>query len=412
MDETALSLWRNRSFLRLWIAQIVSNVGTSITNVALPLTAVLVLGATPAQMGLLGIAGSLPNLIFGLFAGVWVDRTRRRPILVGADLGRALLLGSIPVAALLGHLTFLQLWIVGFLAGSLTVFFQIASIAILPSLVARTQLVEANSKLSMTDSAIAIAGPSLAGGLIQLLSAPRAIIADAVSYVLSALSLGGIGASEPRRVRERGNVWVEVGAGIRELVGTPLLRTLTLTSSVGTLAGAMQGAVLVLFLARELRFTPAVIGLVFAAGGAGSLLGALCAGRVARRIGLGSTLTLGKAFWFIGAAVVPLSGRNLPFIAIGQLLAGVGITLYIVNQISLRQALTPVGLLGRVTAARRFLLFGTASVGSLVGGFLGGTIGLRPTLLVGAATLGVELALVVFSPIRRVRGMGTETIHS
>ncbi len=412
MGETVSSLWRNRSFLRLWIAQIVSNVGTSITNVALPLTAVLVLGATPAQMGVLGIAGSLPNLVFGLFAGVWVDRTRRRPILVGADLGRALLLGSIPVAALLGRLTFLQLWIVGFLAGSLTVFFQIASIAMLPSLVARTQLVEANSKLSVTDSVTAIAGPSLAGGLIQLLGAPKAIIADAVSYVLSALSLGGIGASEPRRVRERGNLWIEVGAGIHELVGTPLLRVLTLTSSVGTLAAAMQGAVLILFLARELRFTPAVIGLVFAAGGGGSLLGALCAGRVARRIGIGRTLTLGKLFWFIGAVVVPLAGSNLPFVAIGQLLAGIGTTIYIVNQISLRQALTPVGLLGRVTAARRFLLFGTASVGSLLGGFLGGTIGLRPTLLVGAATLGVELALVVFSPIRRVRDMDTETVQA
>ncbi len=408
----APTLWHNRSFLRLWIAQIISNTGTSITNVALPLTAVLVLGATPAQMGLLGVAGSLPNLLFGLVAGVWVDRTRRRPILVGADLGRAVLLGSIPVAASLGHLTFLHLWVVGFLAGTLTVFFQITAIAALPSLVTKTQLVEANSKLSISDSVIAIAGPSMAGGLVQLLSAPKAIVADAVSYLLSAFALGGIGASERRPARPRGRLWDEIIEGVRELVGTPLLKTLTLTSSIGTLAAAVQSTVLVLFLAREMGYTPALIGLVFACGGGGSLVGALCAGRLAERIGLGPTMLLGKSLWAIGGLMVPLAGlagRNLPFAFIGQLLAGIGTTIYIINQISLRQALTPVRLLGRVTAARRFLLFGTASLGALLGGFLGSTIGLRATLFAGAAAVGVEFVLLFFSPARHVRDIHAET---
>jgi MFS family permease len=414
MTEPSPNLWQNRSFLRLWGAQVISNTGTAITNVALPLTAVLVLGATPAQMGLLLLAGQLPNLLFGLMAGVWVDRARRRPILVGADLGRAVLLGSIPLAALFGHLTYLHLWIVSFLAGTLTVFFQITSIAVLPSLVTRTQLVEANSRLSMSDSVIAIAGPSLAGGLVQLLSAPKAIIADAVSYVLSALSLGGVAATEPRRGRSRGKVWIEVGEGIRELIGTPVLKVLTLTSSIGTLAGAVQSTVLILFLARALGFTPAVIGLMLACGGAGSLLGALGAGRIARRIGIGPTMILGKALWASGGAIIPLAGLvgSTPlWVVIGQVYAGMGTTIYIVNQISLRQALTPVGLLGRVTAARRFILFGTAAVGAAVGGLLGGSIGLRATLFVDAIALGVEFAMLASSPVRTIRDMRADVVR-
>lgn len=276
MGRASPSLWRNAAFLRLWIAQVVSNAGAAITTVALPLTAVLVLGATPAQMGLLGLAGSLPNLVFGLAAGVWVDRARRQRMLVGADLGRALLFASIPVAAALGHLSFGQLWAVAFLAGTLAVFFQIAAVA-LPSLVAPAQLVEANSTLSVSDSVISIAGPGLAGGLVQLLGAPRAIVADAASYVLSAL----------------------------------------------------------------------------------------------------------------------------PLVVAGQLLAGFGSPPYVVNQVSLRQALTPVRLTGQVTGARHFVLFGTASVGAALAGLLGGTIRIRPTLALAAAVFDIELLALTVSPVRR-----------
>ena len=229
--DGAPSLWRNRAFLRLWFAQVVSNAGTQITGLALPLTAVLALGATPAQMSLLYIATFLPELLFALVAGVWVDRARRQPILDGVDLGRAVLLTSIPIAALIGYLTFAQLYVVAFAASTLTVFFSLASISILPALVTKAQLVEANSKLALSDSVLAIAGPSAAGGLIQLVSAPRAIVVDAVSYVVSALSLRGVGAAEasPRRGRGRGNTWREIGEGVRELVRTPLLRSLTLS---------------------------------------------------------------------------------------------------------------------------------------------------------------------------------------
>lgn len=406
-DGITTSLWRNGSFVRLWFAQVVSNAGSQITNLALPLAAVLTLGATPAQMGALGVASSLPNLFFGLLAGVWVDRVRRRPILVGADIGRALLLGTIPVAALLGSLTFAHLYAVAFASASLGLFFTIASVAVLPSVVRKDQLVEANSRLAASDSVLMIAGPGAAGALVQLLSAPKAILVDAVSYVLSALSLRGIGVTEEPPTRDqRRSLRIEIGEGVRELVRTPLLRALTVAATVGVFGAAVQSTVLLLFFTRELGLAPATIGVVYAAAGVGGLLGAVVAGRVARRIGTGPSIILGQSLWAISALVVPLAGvvgpALVPIVA-SQVATGFGGAIWSVNQMSLRQHLTPTRLLGRVTAARRFLLFGAAPLGSVLGGLVGSTVGLRATLLVGAIGVAAALALLYFSPVRSVR---------
>lgn len=404
----SVSLWRNRAFLRLWFAQVVSNAGTAITGLALPLTAVLALGAGPAQMSLLRIANFLPEILFALFAGVWVDRARRQPILVGADLGRAVLLASIPLAALLGVVTFPHLWGVAFAVSTLTVFSSLASISILPALVPKAQLVEANSKLAVTDSVLTIAAPSAAGGLIQLVSAPRAILVDAVSYVLSALSLRGVGGAEAPPRRARGNTWREIGEGLHELVRTPALRVLTLSVSVGTFGAAMQSTVQLLFVVRELGLTPALIGLVAACGGGGSLLGAAWAGRASRRLGTGPAIVLGSLLWAAGALIVPLAGlagAAFLFVAAGGAVANFGGAVWGVNQMSLRQTLTPVGLFARATAARRLPMFGMQVAGAALGGLLGGAIGLRATLLVGAAGLVVGGLLLLLSPVRAVRDL-------
>lgn len=404
------------------MAHVSSGAGTAVTNVALPLTAVLVLGATPAQMGLLAAAGSLPNLLFGLIAGVWIDRVRRKPVLIWADIGRALLLVTIPAAAWLGQLSFLHIWIVTFAAGTLTVFFQIAAISVLPALVEKRQLVEANSKLSTSDAVIAIAGPAGAGGLIQLFSAPRVILIDAVSYLLSALALGGVAEKEPPAAAQPDrddapepvngiraaaeSIGREVGEGVFELLRTPLLKTLTITSSLGMLAGSIAAAVQMLFLVNQLDFTPSTIGIVAACSGIGSLLGAMLAGRAARVLKAGNTLILGKLLWIAGTlllATADLSGREIAAAGVAQALVGLGSTLYFVNQLSLRQAITSVRLLGRVTAARRFVLFGVATVGAFIGGALGESIGLRATLLVGSAALAMELVLLLLPTIRRAR---------
>lgn len=411
-------LWRNRAFTRLWIAHVTSGAGTAVTNVALPLAAVLVLGATPAQMGLLAAAASLPNLLFGLVAGVWVDRVPRRPILVWSDLGRALLLLSIPAAAWLGQLSFSHIWIVAFAVGTLTVFFQIAAISVLPALVKKSQLVDANSKLSTSEAVIAIAGPAAAGGLVQLFSAPRTILLDALSYLLSALALKGLKEEEAQPATQRNDeeaaaagfrsaailIYKEVGEGINELLRTPLLRALTATSSLGMLAGSISAAVQMLFLVDQLNFTPTVIGIVAACGGVGSLIGALLAGNLARVLQAGKTLVLGKLLWIAGSLLLAgadLTGFELASAGVARALVGFGSAIYFVNQLSLRQAITSVRLLGRVTAARRFLLFGVATIGAFIGGALGETIGLRATLLTASAALLVELALLYLSRVRR-----------
>lgn len=420
--NTSQSLWRNRAFTRLWVAHVTSGAGTAITSVALPLTAVLLLGASPSQMGLLAAAGSLPNLLFGLVAGVWVDRLPRRPILVWSDIGRALLLASVPAAAWWGELSFLQLWLVTFAAGTLTVFFQIAAISLLPALVEKSSLVDANSRLSTSDALISIAGPAAAGGLVQLLGAARTILIDALSYLLSALALralpepvldhpaNGVGGKEgecgDRQSSRARTLLHEIGEGVHELLRTPLLTALTISSSLGMLAGSLAAAVQMLFLVEQLGLSPALIGTVLACGGVGSLLGALLAPRAARRLRVGRTLAFGKLIWILGSLLLAAADQSRGVVmSVGAALAlgGFGSSLYFVNQISLRQAITSVRLLGRVTAARRFVLFGVATLGAFIGGALGEAIGLRATLLVGAAALAVELALILLSPISRAR---------
>ena len=325
-------------------------------------------------------------------------------------------------AAWLSQLSFLQIWVVTFAAGTLTVFFQIAAISVLPALVEKRQLVEANSRLSTSEAVISIAGPAAAGGLVQLFSAPRVILVDAVSYLLSALALAGVAEEEPQSAAQpdrvdapetangiRGavaSIVSEVGEGVYELLRTPLLRTLTITSSLGMLAGAISAAVQMLFLVNQLDFTPSIIGIVAACGGIGSLAGAMLAGNAARLLQAGKTLILGKLLWIVGTlllATADLTGYEMVSAGIARALVGLGSTLYFVNQLSLRQAITSVRLLGRVTAARRFVLFGVATVGAFIGGALGESIGLRATLLVGSAALALELALLLLPTIRQAR---------
>jgi MFS family permease len=375
-------LWRHPDFLKLWAGQTVSLLGSQVTALALPLTAVLTLEAGPIQMGLLGVAGSAPFLLIGLLAGVWVDRLRRRPILIGADVGRALLLGSIPVAALLGLLRIEQLYLVAFLVGILTVFFDVAYQAFLPALVPRARLVEGNSKLEASRSIAQIAGPGLGGGLVQLVTAPVTLVADALSFLGSALFLALIRAPETAPTSEaRASVWREIGEGLRVVLGNRLLRAIAGCTGTWNLFSNVMFAVLVLYATRELGIEPAVLGpgrtIVGAAlfGSATSLLIPLAQGPAAVVVAL-----LTVAHFLMGLSVV-----------------------YNITQVSLRQAIIPDRLQGRMNATMRFLVWGTLPMGSLIGGVLGETIGLRPTLVVGA--LGSLLASVwlLFSPLRHLR---------
>ncbi len=409
MDERPRGLWSHPDFLKLWGGQTISQFGSQITVLALPLTAALALQASPFQMGLLSAATVAPSLVVGLVAGVWVDRLRRRPILLAADLGRALLLLTIPLAAWLGALRMEVLYLAAFGTGLLTVFFDVAYAAYLPALVEREHLVEGNSKLETSRSAAQLAGPGLAGALVGLVTAPFALLVDALSFLLSACFLGAIRVVEsaPHTDSRRRSTRREIVEGLRLVGGAPLLRALAGSAGTWNLSGGVIFAVFVLYVTRSLGLGPGVLGLVFAGGNAGFLLGALLAERVTRRFGPGRVmrwaLTLGAVAWLL----VPLASgpiwAKVPLLVAGQSLGSFGLTLSNVNAVSLRQALVPEHLRGRVMATVAVIGLGTSPLGFLIGGALGEFAGLRPTLAVGAALRLLVLAWVWFSPLRSLR---------
>lgn len=403
------SLWRHPDFRRLWIGQTVSGFGSAITGVALPLTAVVILGATPGQMGLLGAASSLPALLFGLVVGVWVDRVRRRPLLIISELGRGLLLAGIPLLALLHLLGMAHLYVIAFLLGTLSLFFDIAITSFLPGLLPREQLVEGNSKLQISGSLASIAGPGLAGLLIQLITAPFAIVLDAVSYFVSAANLLFIRSVELPRDASQANrkLGHELAEGIRFVLRESAIRAMTIGSAFGSLAVSIQGVVYIIFLTRELRLEPFWIGIIFGSIGVASLLGAVAATRVAGRIGPGPAVIAGTFLEMVGMLLIPLapasSALAIPFLIVAQVFSGIGYPIYNISQLSLRQALTPDRLLGRVNASRRFIVFGIGPLGALAGGVLGQSIGLRGTLGVAATMLGISVLWMILSPLRTMR---------
>lgn len=406
MRSSQPTLWRNPDFLKLWFGQAVSQFGSQVTILALPLAAALTVGATPAQMGVLSALASLPFLLFGLFAGVWVDRLPRRPLLIVADVGRALLLATLPIAALTGRLGMELLYAIAFCTGVLTVFFDVAYGAFLPGLIGGGLLVEGNSKLEMTNSAAKIAGPGLTGVLVQLMTTPLVIFFDALSFLVSATFLSFIRSAEPARPARAGgaNVWREIGAGLRLVFGNPYLRGIAGCAATANLAWNIILSVFILFATRDLGLGAPVIGLVFGAGNVGFLTGASIASRLSNRLGLGITLIAMPVLSSAGAVLIALADGPRPLIiamlTAAQFLFGFGGVIYNINQVSLRQALTPDHLRGRMTATMRFIVWGTIPIGALLGGTLGERFGLRATTEFGAFVTLLAFLWLLFSPVR------------
>ncbi len=399
------NLWRNPAFVRLWIARAISSLGSRVTATAIPLTAAFVLDATPGQMAALVIAGQLPDVLFGLVAGAWVDRHRHGSLLAAAELARAVVLGLIPLAAVLGALTFPLLWAVAFMSGVLGLVFSIASVAILPAVVSRAQIVNANARLSMSDAVIGVIAPGMGGALVQLVGAPKAILAQSGSALLSGLSLRGIagpGSTSPDRSR-RGDLWRDVRDGLSQNVASPILRALTIASAIFAIGLAMQATVTILFLTRTLGLSPAAIGAIVAVGGIGSVAGAAFASRIAARIGIGRAIIGGTLIEVVAALAVPVAGMfpfTMAVLLAGQLINGIGLSVYSVNNVSLRQQIVEPEFLGRITSARRFLTFCVAPIGAVVGGWLGSAIGLGPTLIAATGVLALGVMVMWWSPIR------------
>jgi MFS family permease len=403
-----LSLWHHADFLKLWGGQTVSQFGSQITVLALPLTAALTLHASAANMGFLAAASTAPFLLFGLFAGVWVDRLPRRPILIVADFARFALLALIPILALSDALTLVALYVIAFLVGILTLFFEVAYQSFLPVVVGRAQLVDGNGKLETTRSAAQIAGPSAAGALVQLLTAPIAIAADALSFLVSVLFLSLIRTAEPPPVRSAGRrrVWVEMSEGLHAVMDDPILRATMASAGTVNMFGSLLFAVFVLYV-LHLGIGAGLLGVIFAVGNIGYLCAAFVTRRITHRFGIGPTFCAGLVILTFCGLLVPLASGPLlvsvPCLMIAQFARGFGGTLFNINNVSLRQAITPDHLLGRVNATSRFVSTGALTVGALAGGTLGAAFGLRPTLAIGAVGGLFAVAWVLCSPVRTLR---------
>lgn len=416
MSPSRSPLWRDLDFIRFWGSQTVSSMGNAVSSVAVPLVAVLILDASPAQMGLLFAMFSLSNVVFGLFAGAFVDRLPRQQALVAGDVVAAALVGSLPIAASLHLLTMTQLILVYFAFGGLTSFYSSAYHAYLPSLVTKQHLVEANSKIEVSFSSTAILGPAAGGALIELLTAPVVIAVDALSFLASAALIACIGKQErPVLAVSRSlSLWHLIREGLHYVAVQPVLRSMT---TIRVLLALCQGTIVpvyALYMVRELGFTPGTIGLITAVGATGSLLGSASAPLVRRRLGLGRTVVL--AAWLIAASpfFMPLAQRGtflaVPLMIAAAIVGGTGDFLLVVNLSSLRQGITPTELVGRVIASERVLMAALRFIGAVLGGLLGDSIGLRATITVGALGHPLLIACLRFSALRRIESQSDPTI--
>ncbi|WIY04105.1 MFS transporter [Amycolatopsis mongoliensis] len=397
----------NRDFRRLWLADLVSQLGSRIDVLAVPLLAATALGAPVFEVSLLRTAETLPYLVLGLQVGAWCDRMRHRPVLIAADVGRAVLIGSIPVAALFGVLGLAHLLAVVFGVGLLGVFFDIAHQTYVPRLVPREQLPEANARLQTNLSMAAVAGPSLAGLIIQALGTAAALAVDAVSYLCSALWLRRIETPDARPDPGERRLLREIADGLRLVRGDRVLLAVSVHGAVSSFFQSVHLAIVIVFLARDVGLSPWAIGLL----GTSTLTGALTAGLIARRIG--DRIGGARALW--GAAVLyglayqlyPFTGRGwaLACYVVAGFFASFGVIVLNVFGMSFQQSAAPPELLGRVNSITHTLVFGAIPLGSLAGGALASAFGMRVTLHIAAAGVLASAAILVCSPVRKLRDL-------
>lgn len=401
-----MTLLRNRDFRRLWAGDLLSQFGMMTTALAIPLLAVRTLRATPFEVGSLTTFEYLAFLVIGLPAGAWVDRMRRRNVMITADLGRAVLLGSVPLAAALGVLTLAQVYAVVLAVGCLTVFFDVSYQSYLPFLVGRDHLAEGNAKLQGTQSVAQVAGPSLGGLLVQALTAPYAILANVGTFLWSASWVCAIQAREPRPERVPGSSLInEVREGVAFIVRHPVLRQVAGATGTANLWSSAAQGMLIVLLARTLGLSAGLIGVLMAAGAIGGLIGAFSARPLARLIGEGRVTWISLAVSSPLTLVQPFLHRDwtLGLFVAAQVGFSAGTVIYNVTQVTFRQRLCPEALLGRMNATMRFLVWGTMPVGGLLGGALGSTVGVRTSLLIAAIGQSLAFLWIYFSPLRSLR---------
>jgi MFS family permease len=412
VPRTRGSLWRHADFRRLWTGDTISQFGTAVSQLALPLLAILVLEASTFEVGVLTACETVAFLLVGLPAGAWVDRMRRRRVLLTNDAIRVVAIGSLPVAAALGVLTLGQLYAVALVASFCTVFFDIAYQSYLPELIGATDLVEGNTKLQASQAVALVSGPSIGGLLVQAITAPYAMAVDAASFLWSAVWISRIRTRPARPQREPGSsLRHEIGEGLRFVAGHRALRAITMTTAASNLMSGADTGLVIILLARNLHLSAGLIGLVTSSAAVGGLLGAALVTPISRRLGQGPALCIAIAFEASFGFAAPFVHRGWTY---GILLAaefGVGFTVVVYNviQISFRQALCPPELLGRMNATIRFVVSGVMPFGGIIGGALGAALGVRPALLVLACAGLLQLVPALLSPLPKLRELPTSS---
>lgn len=402
-------LARSTDYRKLWIAATISLFGTQVSLIAIPFIAAVLLNAPPIEVALLGTVEFLPFLLFTLPAGAWVDRLPRRLILVAGDFGRAISLLSIPIAWALGVLSMPQLYVVGFVNGFLTVFFDVADQSFLPAILEPDELVEGNSKLQISASAATVLGQPVGGGLVGLLTAPIAVAVDALSFVMSGGLIFWVRRREPRRTSDPAadgdpppGMRREVAEGLRYVLGHPYLRYIAASTGTSNLFSNVAFATFPVFAYRELGLKPEVVGLIGGVGSLGVLAGALVASRIADRIGVGRTIlwsiAIGGPSSLLAAAAQ--TDTAVPVLIGSMALGGFSGVVYNINQVSLRQAITPERIQGRMNATMRFLVWGTIPIGQIIGGGVASAVGARGALVVGGILGCFAFVPILFSTVR------------
>jgi len=403
-------LWANGDFVKLWSGQSISEFGSQVSALAIPLLAATQLHASPLAFSLLGVLGFLPFILFALPAGVWIDRLRRRPILIFGDAGRAILLTLIPLLWATHVLRMWHLLALQFAIGIFTVFFDVAYQSYLPSLVERDHLVEGNAKLQTTVSAAQTTGPALAGVLVAALTAPYAIALDAVSFVVSTAFMIPIRKLEtlPERAPDaaKPKMWPELKEGVHYVVRHRYLKWIALSTGSSNFFGQIAFAIVILYMQRSLHLGSIAIGVVFAGMGVGAIVASLTATRLQRLVGgIGNAIWMPSVLFSTAGLSFPLAPRSfpIPVLVVGTVLFGYGGMAYNIAQVSLRQAITPERLQGRMNASMRWIVWGTIPLGTLIGGLLATAFGLRSALWVGAIGSVFAFLPLLLSSVRSLK---------
>jgi MFS family permease len=404
----------NKNFYLLWYGQTVSLFGSQISVIAVPLTAVTLLNATSWQMGVLQALGSLPFFLFSLFVGVWIDRAKRKPFLLYANIISALLLLTIPLLYFLGILHMHHLYIIIFLTATASMIFELAYLSYMPSIVATKHIAKANSKLEASRSISSIAGPSLAGWLISILTAPFAIIIDVLSFLISSILISFIKSNEQVQPTKSQNLFQSIKEGLVIILKEPIFKSITFSTAILNFCGSAFGAVYILYLVKSLEISSFYLGLVLGAGSAGALLGSFVTNPLIVRLGIGKSLIVSCLMIVFGSIIVPPIPIHVNLyvkfllLCLGQLFSTIGSTVYFITQVSLRQTITPNHLLGRVNASNRFISRGFMPIGAFAGGILGSWISIKLTLLIFGFGFVLSAIILLLSPVAKLKEITEE----